>query len=125
MKCILIVDDNLAVRRSLRALLECNSDWKVGGEAANGYDAIAKAQELHPDLIVLDMCLPVMNGLDAAKELKKQTPHVPLLMFTGSDTFQLEKMAMNAGFSSVTPKLDAPALVNSIRRLLRTPAAYL
>jgi DNA-binding NarL/FixJ family response regulator len=122
-KCILIVDDNLAVRRSLRALLECNSDWKVGGEAANGYDAIAKAQELHPDLIVLDMCLPVMNGLDAAKELKKQTPHVPLLMFTGSDTFQLEKMAMNSGFSSVTPKVDAPALVNSIRRLLRTPAA--
>lgn len=123
MKCILIVDDNAAVRRSLRALLEYNSDWIVGGEAANGYDAIVKAQQLHPDLVVLDMCLPIMNGLDVGKELKKQMPDVPLLMFTSADNSQLQKTALNAGFSNVTSKRDAPALVDSIRRLLQTPAA--
>ena len=117
------MDDSAAVRRSLRTLLECNSDWIVSGEAANGYDAIIKAQQLHPDLIILDMCLPIMNGLDVGRELKKQMPDVPLLMFTSADNSQLQKAALNAGFSNVTSKQDAPALVASIRRLLQTPAA--
>ena len=71
MNGILIVDDSPPVRRSLRSLLEQQPDWKVCGEATDGWEAIDKAQGLQPDLIVLDMSMPVMDGLTTAKEIKK------------------------------------------------------
>jgi len=64
-KTILIVDDNFYIRREVGKLFKRESDFEVCGEAENGKEAIAKALELHPDLIVLDLSMPVMNGLDA------------------------------------------------------------
>ena len=80
MKFILIADDSAAIRDALRELLEGEADWRVCGEAENGREAIQQAEQLHPDLIVLDLSMPVMNGLEAGRQLKILLPTVPLVM---------------------------------------------
>src|ERR1700737_4075323 len=77
---ILIADDNSQVRRVLRNLVEQDADWKVCGEAIDGGDAVERTRETHPDLIVLDFQMPVMNGLQAAREIAKVAPDVPVLL---------------------------------------------
>ena len=81
-KTILIVDDNAYVRQTICEAFKRESDFEVCGEAENGKGAIDKALALHPDLIVLDLSMPVMNGLDAARELKDRMPSVPIILFT-------------------------------------------
>jgi len=75
-KTVLIVDDNAVIRQALGDLLKKESDFAVCGEAENGRQAIEKAQQLRPDLIVLDLSMPVMNGLGAARTLKRLMPGV-------------------------------------------------
>ncbi len=118
MKCILIVDDSPLVRRCLRDLLEQQCDWTVCGEAENGQDGIDKAQQLHPDLILLDLIMPVMNGVEAARELKQLMPATPLLMFTTYTDSHLTREALAVGVDAVAAKSDgAEALVSDIRQL--------
>jgi DNA-binding NarL/FixJ family response regulator len=105
-KEILIVDDNATVRKSLRQILEQNSDWKVCGEAVNGREAIEQAQRLRPDLVVLDFSMPVMNGLEAASMLKHMRPALPLVMLTAYKDRFLEEQAHRAGISGVISKGD-------------------
>src|SRR5260370_41634465 len=81
-KGVLIVDDNAVVRSSLRCLFESYPEFEVSGEAENGQDAIDKAERLKPDLIILDLAMPVMNGLEAAPELRKMLPDARLILFT-------------------------------------------
>jgi chemotaxis response regulator CheB len=76
------MDDSALIRRIIRERLEQQNIWEVSGKAANGREAIEKAQELRPDLIVLDLAMPIMNGLEAARALKRLLPRVPVLMFT-------------------------------------------
>jgi DNA-binding NarL/FixJ family response regulator len=121
-KRILIVDDNAAVRRSLRNLLEYETGWEVCCECRNGMEAVIKAQQLQPDVVILDMSMPVINGLSTARELKKVVPNVALLMFTAFTSSQPEKAALDAGICSVSSKSDASALVNSIHKALKPVA---
>lgn len=79
---ILIVDDNGTVRRSLRRLLGGVPGFAICGEAENGKLGIEAAQRLSPDLILMDLSMPVMNGLEATRMLKALMPSVPILMFT-------------------------------------------
>ena len=79
---ILIADDNLPIRLGLRRLLEKQPGWEVCGEAVDGPDAIQKSRELHPDLIILDFLMPRANGLEAAREINKADPRVPILLCT-------------------------------------------
>jgi DNA-binding NarL/FixJ family response regulator len=117
-KYILIVDDSPLIRETLRDLLEGCSDWAVCGEAENGQDGVDQAQRLHPDLIVLDRKMPVMDGLQAARELKRLMPAIPLLMFTNFKTADLETEALTAGIAVVVDKSESfKALISSIRRL--------
>jgi len=104
-KCVLIVDDHEVVRRSLRTLFEDNR-FNVF-EASNGAEAIQQAQQVHPDLVVLDMIMPVMNGLDAARELKHLTPGTPLLLFTNLIGPVMEEEARSAGISAVVSKSES------------------
>jgi DNA-binding NarL/FixJ family response regulator len=76
-KFILIVDDSPVVRKAERQTLELQDGWKVCGEAVNGREGIEKAQQLRPDVIVLDLSRPLMNGLEAARELKRLLPFIP------------------------------------------------
>jgi DNA-binding NarL/FixJ family response regulator len=121
-KSILIVDDSPVIRKSLRKMLQEYSEWQVSGEAVNGREALIKAQELKPDLIVLDLSMPVMNGLEAARELKRLDPTTPLLMFTTFKTDHLEKEAKASGCSAVVSKSETAQLLAGIRTLLAVRA---
>lgn len=103
---ILIVDDHSAIRRALRAAFERQPDFRVCGEAEDGVDAIAKAQKLAPDLIVLDLRMPVMDGLQAARALRKLMPKVPLLMLTCYHSTAAEREALASGVTAVFSKPD-------------------
>ena len=78
---ILIADDHSLVRKVLKTTLENYSDWEVCGQATNGLEAVQKAAELRPDLIILDFAMPVMDGLGAARRILSASPSVPILIF--------------------------------------------
>jgi DNA-binding NarL/FixJ family response regulator len=118
-KYLLIVDDSPVMRKMLRQTFERQEGWEVCGEAADGRQGIEKAQLLKPDLIVLDLAMPVMNGLEAARELTRLLPWVPLLMLTSYETAHLKREALSAGVRSVMSKSESiGALVSSIQALL-------
>ena len=123
-KTILIVDDNAYIRRGLCKLFKPEPDFEVSGEAENGKEAIAKALELRPDLIVLDLSMPVMNGVDAARELKRLMPTVPLIMYSAFGDEFAEQQARLIGISELVSKSQPAAiLVNKARSLLYHNAA--
>ena len=116
---ILIVDDSPLVRKLLRQCFESETGLEICAEAADGKEAIEKAQACHPDVILLDLSMPVMNGLEAAKALNESMPSIPLIMFTNYNTSNLEQEALAAGISKVIVKTDPLAdLINCVRSLL-------
>jgi DNA-binding NarL/FixJ family response regulator len=123
-KSVLLVDDNAVIRHALRQFFTSEADFEVCGEAENGQDAIEKAQELYPDVIVLDLSMPVMNGIDAARALKRLMPTVPLIMFSEySDVFS-DNEAHSAGVSALVSKSDhLSVLIDKVRRLCGLLAA--
>jgi CheY-like chemotaxis protein len=116
---ILIADDNPAVRTALRHLLE-SAEFGNIIDAENGREAISKAQELKPNLIILDLVMPVMDGLVAARELSKLMPGVPLLMHTLHWSPQVELEAQKVGVRRVISKADSKGLVSAIQEILTT-----
>lgn len=115
---VLIIDDNALVRTHLRKYFESAEDWQVCGEANNGQEGIEKAQQCHPDCIILDLSMPVMNGIEAAKVLKKLMPEVPLIMFTSFITHRLEAEAFAAGIWRVMGKEESLSQLLSTARSL-------
>jgi DNA-binding NarL/FixJ family response regulator len=103
---VLIVDDHPAIRRALRSAFERQPGFTVCGEAEDGFDAIGKAKNLMPDLIVLDLRMPVMDGLEAARELKRLFPQIPLMMLTCYHSSAAEKEALASGVTAVFSKPD-------------------
>jgi DNA-binding NarL/FixJ family response regulator len=101
---ILIADDQQAVLYTLRRELESDASLAVCGEALNGAEAVAKAQELHPDLIILDLAMPTMNGIEAARAIAKILPGVPILLFTLNDLPEVRAQAASAGVREVISK---------------------
>ena len=114
---VLIVDDHAIIRRLVRSLFEAQ-ELDVS-EASNGAEGVQKAQEVNPSLILLDLTMPVMNGLDAARALRLLMPHIPLLMFTNNVGAVMEQEARSAGISAVICKSDADS---SHRLLVRAKA---
>lgn len=124
LKSVLIVDDNAFIRQGLCELFERESDFEVCGEAENGKEGVQKAQELHPDLIVLDLSMPVMNGFDAARVLKRLMPTVPLIMYSAFGDRVAEHQARLIGISDVVSKSEhASVLIHKARGLLYSSAA--
>ena len=123
-RSILIVDDSAFIRKALCEMFKREEDLDVCGEAENGRDAIEKAQQLRPDLIVLDLSMPVMNGLDAARVLKRLLPKVPLIMYSAFGDRYAQQLARLIGVSSVISKSEpATTLVGKARSLLTQAAA--
>ena len=121
LKRILIVDDSSLIRRNLRQTFESVEDWRVCGEAVNGREGIQKANELRPDLVVLDLSMPVLNGLEAARSLQKTMPEVPLMLYSlhADNTVEIEARAI--GFRAVLSKSAGTAvLIDEARSLLKT-----
>ena len=107
---ILIVDDHEAVRKGVRAILRSSADLEVCGEAINGEDAVAKAQELKPDLIILDITMPVLDGFAAAKEIRNCMSDVPILFYSMNDGKALMESAKAIGANGFVTKSE-PAVV--------------
>lgn len=118
---ILIADDSEVIRRTLRNLIGGHKDLNVCGEAENGQEAIQKAHHLKPDLVLMDFSMPIMNGLDAASHLKKQSPKVPIVMLTMFKDKFLEQRAYKAGVSLVLSKEESMSRVADYARILLKP----
>ncbi len=113
---LLLVDDHEIVRAGLRMLLESQADMEIVGECENGGDAIRRAGELKPDVILMDVSLPDLPGYDATRAIKKELPQVTILALTMHESDEYFFEMLNAGASGYVPKKAAPTeLVNAIR----------
>jgi DNA-binding NarL/FixJ family response regulator len=117
---ILVVDDHAVVRRGVRALLESRPGWEVCGEAATGRDAVEQVKLLRPDIVVLDLSLPELNGLDATRQILKESPQTQVLVLTMHNSEELAHQVLHAGARGYVLKSDADhslvAAVQSLRR---------
>jgi DNA-binding NarL/FixJ family response regulator len=104
---ILLVDDHPIVRQGLKTILEGHSDWQVIGEASDGAEAIEKARKLSPDVMVLDVTMPVMNGLEACRVLRHESPQLEILFVTQHDSPQMMREALEAGARGYVVKSNA------------------
>jgi DNA-binding NarL/FixJ family response regulator len=104
---ILLVDDHPIVRQGLKTLLEGRVGWEVIGEAADGVEAVEKAKNLAPDVMVLDVTMPRMNGLEACRVLRRQSPQLEILFVTQHDSPQMMREALEAGARGYVVKSNA------------------
>jgi len=117
---ILIADDDPRIRQLIRRLLEEEKlEWKVCGEAVDGPDAVAKSVELFPDVVVLDLVMPQMNGLEAGREIIKRFPRMQMLLLTLQEiTPELARAAGKVGFQGAISKTTGANVVAGIQTLL-------
>ena len=115
---VLIADDSVPLRSGLRKLIEEHTGW-VCDEALNGRDAITKIQQLAPDILILDLCMPVMDGLEAAHALSKLVPDLPILLCTTDLPPSLVSMAKRWGIQGTVSKYDYRQIISGIEALLR------
>jgi len=116
---ILVADDNPAIRKCLRGLLEHHDDWRVCDEATNGREAVEHFKKTKPDLIVIDLQMPEMNGLDAARQIVHQSPGTPILMVTIHLSKQLSEEARKVGIRGACSKGNINCVVDAVGALLR------
>ena len=122
---ILIADDHELMRRGVRSLLEAEAGWKVVGEAADGQELVEKTEKLRPDVVVLDISMPRLNGLEAAHRIKKILPEVKILILSMHDSEQLARSVLDAGARGYIAKSDtARDLVIAIEALRRNKTFF-
>jgi DNA-binding NarL/FixJ family response regulator len=116
---ILIADDHEMMRTMLRELINGHAGWQVCAEAKDGSEAVAQAKESHPDLIVMDLAMPVMDGMRAAREITKRDPDARVVMFTLHASPEVEEQAKRVGIQRVVSKArNGERLVTTIERIL-------
>jgi DNA-binding NarL/FixJ family response regulator len=124
-KRILVVDDNPAIRGALRRILEFNDGWTVCGEGVDGRDGVEKAKQLRPDLVVLDLSMPVMNGLEASRLLHQAMPDLPVILCSLHSDELLQKEAAAVGVTAVVSKAhNMETLIQKARELLTSSASF-
>jgi DNA-binding NarL/FixJ family response regulator len=122
---ILVADDHEAVRKGVCAILSSRLDIEVCGEASNGQDAIDKAHELKPDLIILDITMPVLNGIDAARIIRQTLPKLPILLLSMHDGKHIIEDARRIGIQGYVSKSEASAtLLAAVDALLRNQTFF-
>jgi PleD family two-component response regulator len=110
---VLIVDDSETTRRLLRAIVQ-SRQWIICGEAENGLAGVKQYEELKPDLVLIDLALPDMNGIEVAKRLSSMDSTVPLVLFTVLDVEGLQSAARKAGICQVVSKAQVWDLIKGI-----------
>ena len=122
---ILLADDDATIRMLLKRLLEANPDWQVCGEAGDGIDAVQKVMQDSPDLVIMDLSMPRMNGLDAGREITKLQPDLPMLLCTVQ---QIEEPGVqdicDAGFRGVVTKENGAEVIAGVDALLNGETRY-
>ncbi len=122
---ILVADDHEVVRRGLRTLLGTQSGWTICGEAATGNEAVEKAHQLQPDVVVLDIHMPGMDGLEAAREIAAAKPQIEILILTFDESAEVFRRATAAGARAIVMKSDAARdLVAAVSALARHELFY-
>jgi DNA-binding NarL/FixJ family response regulator len=115
---ILLADDHAGIRRRVRSALE-TAGFEVCGEAANGQEAVTKTNLLKPDLIILNLSMPVMDGLQAIPEIAKSAPCVKILVFTMDDAIELRRETLRRGAHGYVSKSSAITdLIEEVKKLL-------
>lgn len=114
---ILVADDHAAVRRSIRSLLESHPKWKVCGEATNGREAVEEARQLKPDVVLLDLTMPEVDGLEATRQILKEASHTEVLVLSMHLSDELTDEVRRAGARGVVSKSDAHDLIAAIEAL--------
>jgi DNA-binding NarL/FixJ family response regulator len=104
---ILLADDHEIVRRGLKDLLEAETGWRIVGEATTGREAVAKAKLLKPDVVILDLRMPELNGLEATRQIRRSLPGSEILILTMSDSEELARTVLEAGAHGYLLKSDA------------------
>jgi CheY-like chemotaxis protein len=115
-KRVLVADDNPMIRKMLCKLFEREDDYDICAEAENGQEAIELALKHRPDLIILDFAMPVLNGLDVARKLKKTMPEVPIILFT-QHARGIALVETNVNIDRVVSKGDPASLMGHVRSL--------
>ena len=116
---ILLADDNQVILQLLRRLIESHAGWQVCGEAATGREALARAIELMPDLLVLDFAMPGLNGLQVAEQISRACPNLPIILHTIHDFPEMIAEAKRVGIREVVSKGDTAArLLDTMESLL-------
>jgi DNA-binding NarL/FixJ family response regulator len=117
---LLLADDHEIVRKGLRALLEAEPGWQVAAEAADGRDAVEKAQQIKPDIAILDISMPLLNGLEATRQIVRDISKTKVLVLTMHDSDPLIQRVLEAGARGYLLKSDAArdlvAAVDALRR---------
>lgn len=116
---ILIADDHSIVRRGVRALLECQAGWTICGEAATGAEAILKAKRLKPDVIVMDISMPELNGLEATRQIHAEMPNTPVLILSMHESDQHVRELLDAGARGYVLKSDLDRTLSVAIQTLR------
>jgi DNA-binding NarL/FixJ family response regulator len=116
---ILVADDHDLMRRHVREILEHEKGWKVCAEAATGREAIALATKEHPDIAVLDLCMPDVNGLEAARQIHEQFPQTVIVIITMYDPLELTEEVAACGVQICLLKTDLHNLVAAVRKVFR------
>jgi DNA-binding NarL/FixJ family response regulator len=122
---ILVADDHAVVRRGVRALLESQPGWEVTAEATTGREAVELARQLQPDVIVMDLSLPELNGLDATRQIVKESPRIEVLVLTMHHSEELLREVLQAGARGYVLKSDADECLVTAVDSLRQHKPYL
>jgi DNA-binding NarL/FixJ family response regulator len=120
---ILIVDDSPVIRRSVRSWIELKTDWKVCGEAGDGETAVQLVRRLKPDVVILDLAMPGLNGLQASREIAALAPRTRMVLLTNFPSKLLEDYARTAGIRAVLAKDGEATLDRLISTIKALPDA--
>lgn len=118
-KRILVADDSELIRRQVHRILDPDQQIEICAEAKNGAEAVQKARQYRPDLVVMDVFMPEMSGFEAVRQIKKTSPHLPIVIFTLSDSGEIRVESRKVGADAVLPKANGGVdLLPTIRGLL-------
>jgi DNA-binding NarL/FixJ family response regulator len=122
---VLLVDDHSIVRKALRALLSLEDDIEVVGEAANGRQAVQMATEIQPDVVIMDLMMPLMNGLEGTRQMKRYVPSAKVLVLSSHDDEDYVQHVTEIGASGyLTKQTDAANLLLAIREVQKGNAYF-
>jgi len=116
---ILIADDDADVREQVGLLLKTREDFEVCGEASNGTEAIERTKQLQPDLVILDISMPIVDGIEAARIIRKFFPEIRILIFSVHRSKELVHEAIKAGAAGYVVKSEGQQLLKAIEAILR------